>query len=78
MEQYDAPLTCTSANVSGMQTEETSEKILAQFGERASMIDIVIDDGLRGGVPSTVVRIIDEKIEILRDGPVVTSDVMKL
>jgi L-threonylcarbamoyladenylate synthase len=50
------PITATSANRSGEPTPPTVTAILAQFGERASMIDLVIDGGtLSGGIPSTVV-----------------------
>ncbi len=70
MEKYDAPLTCTSANVSGMSPEATPEAICAQFGERAKMIDTIIDDGPRMGTPSTVIGVVDDTVTIFREGAI--------
>ncbi len=68
MAEHDAPLTCTSANVSGAPTLSTPGEILQQFGEHAQMIKKVIDDGPRKGLASTIVRIIGDEITILREG----------
>jgi L-threonylcarbamoyladenylate synthase len=76
MSKYDAPLTCTSANLSGLPTMSTPEEILKQFGERASGVDTVYDDGLRSGLASTVVRVLDGKITILREGAIPVSDIL--
>lgn len=70
------PLTCTSANVSGMPTLPTPEVILAQFGEKAAMIGQVIDDGPREGEASTVVSVIGDTCEVLREGAIAASDIM--
>ena len=77
MEQYNAPLTCTSANVSGMQTEDTVSQILAQFGEQKTMIDIIHDDGIRRGTPSTVIEVHDSTITLLREGAVLFSEIVE-
>lgn len=78
MEKHDAPLTCTSANVSGMTPQSTPEEIIKQFGHLSCMIDKVIDDGPRSGEPSTVIRVIEDKVEILREGAISESDILKL
>jgi len=70
MAKYNAPLTCTSANKSGYPTEATVQAICAQFSAEASLIKEIIDDGPRSGLPSTVVRVSDDKIEILREGAI--------
>lgn len=70
MVKYDAPLTCTSANISGLPTLPTPEEILKQFGERASVIDTVYDDGVRAGIASTVVRVVNSEVTILREGAI--------
>lgn len=70
MEEHNAPLTCTSANVSGQPTLATPDEILTQFGNLASMIDTVIDDGPRLGTPTTVVKVIGDKVDIIREGEV--------
>lgn len=69
------PLTCTSANLSGMPTLATVPEILAQFGECASVISRVIDDGPRSGTPSTVVRVLDDEVEIIREGAVSSQEI---
>ena len=73
MTAYDAPLTCTSANVSGMPTQVTPEEICVQFGERRTLIASVVDDGRRAGTPSTVVEVIDDIVKIHRLGAVGTA-----
>lgn len=77
MEQYDAPLTCTSANVSGLATLGTVGEILQQFGAQAKSIDTVIDDGPRKGLASTIVRVIGEEVTILREGDISEADILK-
>lgn len=65
---FQKPFTATSANVSGEETLDTVGAILAQFGEKASMIALAIDDGPRaGGIPSTIVN---EKMHVLREGAI--------
>lgn len=76
MEKHGAPLTCTSANVSGMDTKPTVEEILTQFGGHEEMIGTVMDDGPRMGVPTTVVRVVSETVEILREGPILQGELL--
>ncbi|MDA8596874.1 L-threonylcarbamoyladenylate synthase [Candidatus Pacebacteria bacterium] len=75
MQEYDAPLTCTSANVSGAPAFPTVEEILQQFGERAEMITEMVDDGPRKGLASTVVRCVDDEVSVLREGEISESDI---
>jgi L-threonylcarbamoyladenylate synthase len=78
MEEHDAPLTSTSANKSGMQTEAGVDAILAQFAHDAYLIERIIDDGPRLGTPSTVVRIIGDVIEILREGQITKKQLSEI
>lgn len=75
MEERNAPLTCTSANASGAPTFSTVGEILQQFGERAQMIAQVIDDGPRKGLASTVVRVVDDEVTVLREGEISEREV---
>ncbi len=75
MSEYGAPLTCTSANVSGSPTLPTVDEILQQFGAQADLIDEVHDDGVRKGLASTVVKVIDGELTILREGAVSESEI---
>lgn len=76
MEKYNTPLTCTSANVSGLETLSTPQEILVQFGTRACFIETIFDDGPRIGTPSTVVQISHQTIEIMREGAIETKDIL--
>ena len=76
MSEYDAPLTCTSANRSGEPTLRTPSDILKQFGERVTMIERIVDDGERSGTPSTVVRVIEDTVEVLREGAVPGKEIL--
>jgi L-threonylcarbamoyladenylate synthase len=71
MSKYNAPLTCTSANVHGELPKQTPSEILLQFKDRAKMITKIIDDGPRAAEASTIVRLVGEYKTILRQGPIV-------
>ena len=73
MEKYNAPLTCTSANISNMMTQNSVELIRAQFGEKQSMIDQVYDDGERKGQSSTIIKIVGDSVVVLREGAIPES-----
>jgi L-threonylcarbamoyladenylate synthase len=59
------PLAVTSANKSGDAPATTAEAARRALGDA---VEVVIDGGLRGGVPSTVLSLVDEP-EIIRAGP---------
>lgn len=77
MEEFNAPLTCTSANVHGAPVFSTPGEILQQFGEKAQKIGKIIDDGPRKSLASTVVRIIDDEVTVLREGSIGEDEIMK-
>jgi len=63
-----APLAAPSANASGGVSPTKAEHVLASLDGR---IALVIDDGpTTAGVESTIVRVKDGAVEILRPGPV--------
>jgi len=75
MASNNAPLTCTSANVSGSPTLSTPEQILQQFGSKANKIDKIIDDGPRKSLASTVVKVLNDQVEIIREGELSEADI---
>ena len=75
MEEFDTPLTCTSANVSGSSTLGTVGEILQQFGSRTKIITKIVDDGPRKGLASTIVKVIGEDITILREGDITEAEI---
>ncbi|MFM2381241.1 MAG: hypothetical protein RLZZ76_6 [Candidatus Parcubacteria bacterium] len=78
MAEFDAPLTCTSANVSGLATLGTTGEILQQFGKKASLIDTIIDGGPRKGLASTVVRVIGDEVAVLREGDITEKQIREV
>jgi tRNA threonylcarbamoyl adenosine modification protein (Sua5/YciO/YrdC/YwlC family) len=59
------PLVTTSANLTGEAPLHDPLEIDTAMGH---MLDIVIDGGIRYGDPSTVISLIDDKIEVIREG----------
>lgn len=80
MDQHNAPLTCTSANVSGEEPASTVESILQQFADHnidTSGINEVVDGGVRDKTNSTVIQVTaDEKLVILREGAVSENTIL--
>lgn len=77
-DKHQAPLTCTSANISGMTPETTPEKITAQF--KAGNPDFtgfaeVVEGGERKTSPSTVIKVVGDGVMLLREGSIPFSDV---
>lgn len=72
--EFGRPYTTTSANLAGAKPERSPEKILAQLGERASLIDLVIDMGeLPERKPSTIVNVSTGVPVIEREGAIPRS-----
>ncbi len=63
--QLGHPLVTTSANLTGESPLHDPAEIEATMGR---MLDLVIDGGIRYGDPSTIISLIDDRIEILREG----------
>lgn len=59
------PLVTTSANVSGEETPQDPAEIDNVMGR---MVDLVIDGGISLGEASTVISLVDDQIEVLREG----------
>ena len=76
IEYADVPIAAPSANVSGRPSGTKIEDILKEFDGKVSTI---IDDGMVDiGLESTVVRVIDNKVRILRPGKITKEDIEKL
>ena len=59
------PLVTTSANLTGETPLHDPQEIEAIMGQH---LDIVVDGGIRYGDPSTVISLIDDRIEVIREG----------
>jgi L-threonylcarbamoyladenylate synthase len=59
---------CTSANISGESAASSAREVMATIGRS---LDGIVQGGVSpGGVPSTVIRITDGDIVLLREGPI--------
>ncbi|HSH18666.1 MAG TPA: Sua5/YciO/YrdC/YwlC family protein, partial [Candidatus Saccharimonadales bacterium] len=66
--QATGPLTTSSANLTGQPTATTVTQAQAYF---ADAVDFYVDGGnLSDRQPSTIVRIVDDAIEVVREGAV--------
>lgn len=59
------PLVTTSANTSGAETPQDPQEIDAAMGR---MVEMVVDGGISLAEASTVISLVDDKIEVLREG----------
>jgi len=69
------PLVTTSANVSGEETYHDPQQIEETMGR---MLDMVVDGGILLGEPSTVISLVNDRIEVLRQGSGDTSWIHQL
>jgi L-threonylcarbamoyladenylate synthase len=61
------PLVAPSANPQGLPPSETVEEAKRYFGDQ---VDFYVDGGRLSGEPSTLVKLKDGKVEVLRQGAV--------
>ncbi len=69
------PLVTTSANVSGEAPLHDPALIEEQLGR---MLDVVVDGGILMGEPSTVISLVGDRLEVLRQGSGDTSWIHQL
>lgn len=70
-----APLAVTSANLSGAPEARTAEDAVRSLCEQ---VELALDAGpAPGGVASSVVRVIGEHVEILREGAISGPELLK-
>jgi tRNA threonylcarbamoyl adenosine modification protein (Sua5/YciO/YrdC/YwlC family) len=66
------PLLTTSANLTGQPPAKSLEAARACFGDK---VDFYVDGGeMTDKPPSTIIRVVDDEIEVLRQGAVRISD----
>ncbi len=70
--QITGPLQTTSANQPGEAVATTIDQAQNYFGD---MVDFYVDGGdMSGHLPSTIIRVIDDAIEVLRPGAVLIEE----
>lgn len=69
------PLVTTSANFSGEEPLHDPVLIYEQMGK---MVDLVIDGGVQLGDPSSIISLVNDRVEVLRQGSGDTSWIHQL
>lgn len=75
IEGLSAPITGTSANLSGSPSPLTAEEVYRQMGDR---VDLIIDGRCPGGVDSTVVDLTGEAPRVLREGAISREEIERV
>ena len=70
--KLNSPLVSTSANIASLESPYDIEAVLHMFEYEDIQPDIIIDGGnLQHRSPSTIVKVVGENVEVLRQGEVV-------
>jgi L-threonylcarbamoyladenylate synthase len=69
------PVISTSANRSGSAPLETGKAIEQELGPE---LDLIVDDGPRSGMPSTVVDLTGPDLKIVREGALKSEEIRKV
>jgi L-threonylcarbamoyladenylate synthase len=68
IEEFDGPLTGTSANLSGSPSCTSAEQVYAQLGDR---LHLILDGGeTKTALPSTIVELHGDEWKIVREGAI--------
>ncbi len=73
IERFNKPITTTSANITGQKNPITPEEAIDQLN---NSVELALDDGkLKKGEPSTVAKLDDSDVQIMRQGPISKQDI---
>ena len=73
LEEVDAPITATSANLSGRPEHERVQEIRDDFGDAVA---VYLDAGVLRGKSSTVIDCTQDKLVILREGAIAADRIL--
>jgi len=75
IDEFDGPVTGTSANISGFPSCSNAEQVMKQLGPR---VPLVLDTGETGGaLPSTIVELNGDTWRIGREGAIPVMEIAK-
>ena len=78
IKSLDRPLISTSANLSGAEDCYSADEVLDQFTGHELQPDFIIDGGtLPKRLPSTVIRIVGNELDIMRAGEITKDDLLR-
>ena len=74
IKQYGTPLAMSSANIADKAPDFDLNDLLSDFNNKVSFI---INDNINKGIPSTIIRVENNNIHILRKGNISAEDIQK-
>ena len=75
IDEFEGPITGTSANVSGFPSCSGADQVIKQLGGR---LPLVLDGGDTGAaLPSTIIELIFDEWKVLREGAIPVQDISK-
>ena len=75
IDEFEGPITGTSANVSGFPSCSGADQVMKQLGNR---LPLVLDGGDTGAsLPSTIIELCGEEWKILREGAIPVAEIEK-
>ena len=75
IDEFEGPITGTSANVSGFPSCSGADQVMKQLGNR---LPLVLDGGDTGAaLPSTIIELRGEEWKVLREGAIPVSEIEK-
>ncbi|MBZ5528234.1 MAG: threonylcarbamoyl-AMP synthase [Acidobacteriia bacterium] len=76
IEEFENPITGTSANISGFAACSNAQQVVKQLGER---LPLIIDGGESGAaLPSTIVELHGESWKIVREGAIAVAEIERI
>ena len=75
LDEFEGPITGTSANVSGFPSCSGADQVMKQLGSR---VPLVLDGGDTGAaLPSTIIELRGEEWKVLREGAIAVAEIEK-
>jgi L-threonylcarbamoyladenylate synthase len=75
IDEFDAPITGTSANISGFPSCASAAQVMKQLGSR---VPLVLDAGETGAtLPSTIVELVGDNWRVGREGAIPVGEIEK-
>ena len=76
IDEFEGPITGTSANVSGFPSCSSADQVMKQLGTR---LPLVLDAGDTGAaLPSTIIELRGEEWKVLREGAIPVSEIERI
>lgn len=73
IEEFEGPVTGTSANVSGFPSCSSAEQVMKQLGDR---LPLILDGGETGAsLPSTIIELYEDEWKIIREGAIPVAEI---